>query len=42
MISEILDYTFPETIKRLQLKNITLRRGLKKQLKLYKEKNYIE
>tara|TARA_A100001015_G_scaffold308473_1_gene406168 strand:- start:558 stop:1499 length:942 start_codon:yes stop_codon:yes gene_type:complete len=42
MISEVLEYPFPEKLKKTKLKEVTFKRGLKKQIELYKEKNYIE
>ena len=42
MISEILNYKYPEKINNLKFKDINFKRGIKKQFKLYIEKNYIE
>ena len=41
MISEIFQYPIPKEIHHLKMKSITLRRGIKKQLNLYRKK-YIE
>ena len=42
MISEILNYKYPDKINNLKFKDINFKRGIKKQFKLYIEKNYIE
>ena len=42
MISEVLNYKYPDRIKEIKLKEITLKRGIKKQIKIYEKKNYIE